>query len=63
MSPALHQALLRTRSDTMARTLYRELQRQGFTHEQVIELSAALISQVNEDLMQAEGPGEHSREL
>ncbi len=45
-------ALLRNRNRTVAKSFFRELKGQGFTHEQIIELSATLLDLVTEDLGQ-----------
>lgn len=42
--------LLRCRNRTVAKSFYRELRDQGFSNEQIIELSAALLDLVNDDL-------------
>ncbi|MFT4625147.1 MAG: hypothetical protein ACI8PZ_003813 [Myxococcota bacterium] len=42
--------LLRRRNDTVAKSFYRELRSQGFSHEQIIELSAKLLDLVHADL-------------
>ncbi len=45
-----HETLLRSRNDTVARTLYRQLRGEGYTHEQIIELSSTLLDLVTKDL-------------
>ena len=42
--------LLRNRNKTVAKTFYRHLRTEGFSHEQIIELSATLIDFVTEDM-------------
>lgn len=44
--------LLRNRNRTVAKSFYRQLRSEGFTHEQVIELSATLLDLVTEELQQ-----------
>ncbi len=48
--------LLRSRNQIVARSFYRQLRSEGFTHRQIIELSAALIDLVTEDLREVEAP-------
>lgn len=48
--------LLRSRNQVVARSFYRQLRSEGFTHRQIIELSAALIDLVTEDLREVEAP-------
>ena len=47
--------LFRHRNKTVAKSFYRELRLQGFSHEQIIELSATLLDLVTED-MKADAP-------
>jgi hypothetical protein len=42
--------LFRTRNRSVARSFYQQLRTEGFTHEQIIELSGALLDMVTEDL-------------
>ena len=42
--------LLRNRNKAVAKSFYRQLKTEGFSHEQIIELSATLLQLVNEDL-------------
>ena len=42
--------LLRSRNRTVAKSFYRHLRSEGFTHEQIIELSTTLIDLVTEDM-------------
>lgn len=44
------QELLRHRNRTLAKSFYRQLKSEGFSHEQIIELSAALLDLVTKDL-------------
>ena len=43
-------ALLRNRNRTVAKSFYRHLRSEGFTHEQIIELSATLLDLVTEEM-------------
>lgn len=42
--------LLRNRNKAVAKSFYRQLKTEGFSHEQIIELSATLLDLVNADL-------------
>ena len=42
--------LLRNRNKAVAKSFYRQLKTEGFSHEQIIELSATLLDLVNEDM-------------
>ncbi len=42
--------LIQKRSRTVAKSFYRELRSQGFSHEQIIELSVQLLDLVTADL-------------
>lgn len=42
--------LFRTRNRSVARAFYRQLRNEGFTHQQIIELSTTLLDFVTEDL-------------
>lgn len=42
--------LLRHRNQTLAKSFYRQLKAEGFNHEQIIELSAALLDLVTKDI-------------
>ena len=44
--------LLRNRNRTVAKSFFRHLKSEGFTHEQIIELSATLLDLVTEDMSQ-----------
>jgi hypothetical protein len=50
VSPSSSPELLRNRNKTVAKSFYRQLKTEGFSHEQIIELSATLLDFVNEDL-------------
>ena len=43
-------ALLRNRNRAVAKSFYRQLKSEGFTSEQIIELSATLLDMVTEEL-------------
>ena len=42
--------LLRRRNDTVAKSFYRELRAQGFSHNEIIQLSAKLLDLVTNDI-------------
>ncbi|MEN0064425.1 MAG: hypothetical protein AAGA48_19920 [Myxococcota bacterium] len=42
--------LLKNRNRTVAKSFFRQLKEQGFSHEQIIELSASLLDMVNEEM-------------
>lgn len=44
------QNLYRNRNRSVARSFYRQLRSEGFTHQQIIELSTTLLDYVTEDL-------------
>lgn len=44
------QQLIETRNRTVAKSFYRKLRNEGFSHEQIIELSSTLIDLVTRDL-------------
>ena len=50
MTAPMDKDLLQNRNRSVARSFYRELRTQGFTHEQIIELSTTLLRLVTEDL-------------
>jgi hypothetical protein len=56
MSPHVQHELLRHRNKSVAKTLYRQLRGEGFTHQQIIELSSNLLDQVTEDLREGSTP-------
>lgn len=56
MSPHVQHELLRHRNKSVAKTLYRQLRGEGFTHQQIIELSSNLLDQVTEDLRESNTP-------
>ena len=45
-----HTGLLNSRNTAVAKSFYRQLKTEGFSHEQIIELSATLLDLVNEEL-------------
>jgi len=45
-APELHQ----NRNKVLAKSFFRQLKSEGFTHHQIIELSAALLDLVTEDM-------------
>ncbi len=49
-APPTSTGLLKNRNKAVAKSFYRQLKHEGFSHEQIIELSATLLSLVNEDL-------------
>lgn len=56
MSPHVQHELLRNRNKSVAKTLYRQLRTEGFTHEQIIELSSSLLDMVTSDLRETSTP-------
>ncbi len=58
MNPTPQQAdeLFRTRNRSVARAFYRQLRTEGFTHQQIIELSTTLLDFVTEDLKERVQP-------
>ena len=42
--------LVRRRSRVVAKSFFRQLRDEGFTHEQIIDLSATLLDLVNDDI-------------
>jgi hypothetical protein len=46
--------LLRNRNKTVAKSFYRQLKTEGFSHDQIIELSVALLDLVNQELVNEE---------
>jgi hypothetical protein len=42
--------LLENRSKSVAKSFYRQLRTEGFTHEQIIDLSTRLLDLVTEDI-------------
>lgn len=53
MSPQVEAQLLENRNKSVAKSLYRQLRAEGYTHEQIIELSSSLLDQVTEELRQS----------
>ncbi len=49
-SPANREELFQNRNRSVARAFYRQLRSEGFTHQQIIELSTTLLDFVTEDL-------------
>ena len=47
------QTLARHRNQVVAKSFYRQLRNEGFTHEQIIELSATLLDLVTEDMKES----------
>jgi hypothetical protein len=45
-----NKTLLRSRNRTVAKSFYRQLKTEGFSHEQIIDLSATLLDLVTEDM-------------
>jgi hypothetical protein len=45
--------LLRNRNKAVAKSFYRQLRTEGFSPQQIIELSATLLDLVNEDMREA----------
>ena len=43
-------SLLQNRNRTVAKSFYRQLKTEGFSHEQIIDLSATLLDLVTEDM-------------
>lgn len=50
------QDLYRNRNRSVARSFYRQLRTEGFTHQQIIELSTTLLDFVTEDLKENGAP-------
>jgi len=49
-----HQRLQQSRNKFVAKSFYKELQTQGFSPEQIIQLSTTLLGLVTEDLKEGE---------
>lgn len=45
-----NESLYRNRNRAVARSFYRQLRSEGFTHQQIIELSTTLLDFVTEDM-------------
>lgn len=43
-------ALFKSRNRTVAKSFYRQLRSEGFSHEQIIELSTTLLDLVTDDM-------------
>ena len=50
MQTGTMQSLYQNRNRTVARSFYRQLKTEGFSHEQIIALSATLLDLVTEDI-------------
>jgi len=50
VSPAAKQNLLDHRNKTVAKTFYRQLKTEGYSHQQIIDLSAQLIDLVTQEM-------------
>jgi len=50
------QDLYEHRNKCVAKSFYRQLKTEGFTHEQIIELSTTLLDLVTEDLREQVSP-------
>lgn len=59
-TPATSSELLTNRNRMVAKSFYRQLKTEGFSHEQIIELSASLLDLVNTDL-KSDGNAEGAR--
>ncbi|MEO0603969.1 MAG: hypothetical protein AAF211_21205 [Myxococcota bacterium] len=42
--------LLKNRNKAVAKSFFRQLKAEGFSHEQIIELSASLLDMVNDEM-------------
>ncbi len=49
-SPITSPALLKTRNKAVAKSFYRQLRTEGFSHEEIIQLSTTLLGLVTDDL-------------
>jgi hypothetical protein len=56
--PTPNEDLFRNRNRSVARAFYRQLRTEGFTHQQIIELSTTLLDFVTEDLRDRVEPSE-----
>lgn len=50
------QALAQSRNKVVAKSFYRQLKTEGFSHEQIIDLSTRLLDLVTRDLEQTDRP-------
>ena len=48
-------ALFKSRNRTVAKSFYRQLRSEGFSHEQIIELSTTLLDLVTDDMRPQDG--------
>lgn len=51
-TPTAPAKLIASRNRVVARSFYRQLRSEGFSHEQIIELSATLLDLVTDDMRQ-----------
>lgn len=49
-TPVARHGLLDSRNKAVAKSFYRQLKAEGFSHEQIIELSATLLDLVNAEM-------------
>ena len=56
MTQTHSQDLYQNRNKCVAKSFYRQLKTEGFTHEQIIELSTTLLDLVTEDLREQVSP-------
>ena len=56
MSPQMQTKLYERRNKIVAQSFYRQLQAEGFSAEQIIELSTTLLDLVTTDLKSEQGP-------
>ena len=54
IAAAQNDSLLANRNRTVAKSFYRQLRTEGFSHEQIIELSTTLLDFVTEDMKRRE---------
>jgi len=52
-STSADSSLLQSRNKTVAKSFYRQLRTEGFSHEQIIQLSTTLLDLVTQDLKRA----------
>ena len=56
MTQTNSQDLYQNRNKSVAKSFFRQLKTEGFTHEQIIELSTTLLDLVTEDLREQVSP-------
>lgn len=56
MTHVSNEDLYQNRNRTVAKSFYRQLKAEGFTHQQIIELSTTLLDLVTEDLREQVSP-------